>query len=501
MNVLLGLDIGTTNCKVLAVGEDGQPIASATAPTPTTIGNSPDAAPEFDANALWQVSARLIREAIGQLRPDMQVAGIAVASIGESIVLVDRENQPLAPIIIWHDVRTLPWLDWWRERISERELYRITGLNLGHIYSANKLFWYREHQPDIFRRAQSFLSIADWITLCLSGQHSMSCSLASRTLLFDLRARAWSDQLLRLAEIPDDLAPPIVPGGQVVGRVTLQASQATSLPAGTPVVAGGHDHTCAALAAGVIGPGMVLDSSGTVEAILVSVDAPILDVREPSTSPSCGCHSVPGRYCLIGGIMSGAIVDWMARLFNGNDSASSVEHLMSEAASASPGSSGVWFEPYLGGSGPPTRNPDAWGAWLGLRINHTRADIVRAGMEGLTFGIRTLLEGVLETAGAPALELRAVGGGTRNSWWQALKADILGIPIQTLAVSDVTAQGAALLAGIGVGIYANAEEAAARAVRFSTRYEPGPENHARYEQAYLAVFQKLYPLLKAFPIK
>ncbi len=500
MNVLLGLDIGTTNCKVLAVDEDGQPIASAAAPTPLSAGNTPNATPVYNPDALWQTSARLIREVVALLGSDQTVAGIAVASVAESIVLVDQKNAPLAPIILWHDKRTLPWLDWWRQRISDRELYRITGLNLGYIYSANKLLWYREHQPDLFRRARSFLSVADWITLCLSGQRSMSCSLASRTLLFDVGARVWSDELLRLTGIPSDLPPPVMASGQVVGGITPQAAQATGLRAGTPVIIGGHDHTCAALAAGVIGPGPVLDSSGTVEAILVALKSPVLDVRDPSTSPSCGCHSAPSRYCLVGGIMSGAVVDWMARLFAGDDSPSTVEQLMAEAASAPPGSAGIWFEPYLGGSGPPTRDPDAWGAWLGLRIDHTRPDMIRAGMEGLTLGIRALLEGVLTTAGTPATELRAVGGGTRNRWWQALKADVLGIPIQTLAVSDVTAQGAALLAGLGVGIYASADQAAARALRLSSRYEPNPENQARYEQAYHAVFQKLYPLLKGFPV-
>ncbi len=501
MNILLGVDIGTTNCKVLAIGEDGEPVARASAPTPVSGGHSADATPEYDADELWQVSARLMRDVLDRLGPGKSVAAVAVASMGESIVLLDQHNKPLAPVIIWHDKRTQAWLDWWRQRISDRELFQITGLNLGHIYSANKLLWYREHQPDLLRRTRTFLSIADWITLCLSGHDSISCSLASRTLLFDVRAREWSHQLLHLTGIPNDLPPPVMASGQVVGGVTPQASQATGLPSGTPVVIGGHDHTCAALAAGVIGPGPVLDSSGTVEAILVSTDAPILDVPTPAASPSCGCHSVPGRYCLIGGIMSGAVVDWMTRLFAGDDSAASVERLMAEAAAAPLGSAGVWFEPYLGGSGPPTRDPDAWGAWLGLRVHHTRAHLVRAGMEGLTFGIRTLLEGVTAMARTPATELRAVGGGTRNAWWQALKADILGIPIQTLAVADVTAQGAALLAGIGVGIYANAEQAAERTLRLATRYEPNPAHHARYDEAYHAMFEKLYPVLKELAVK
>jgi xylulokinase len=197
------------------------------------------------------------------------------------------------------------------------------------------------------------------------------------------------------------------------------------------------------------------------------------------------------------GMMAGAVVDWMARLFEGETSPASLEQLVAEASSAPAGANGVVFEPYLAGSGPPHRDSDAWGGWLGLRLNHSRRDLYRAGMEGLTFGFLGLLESMQAHAGVRIAEIRAVGGGTRNTWWQQLKADILGRPIQTLGLTDVAALGAALLAGIGVGIFPDAEHTAAAAFRPGVRYEPDQARHAYYHAALRPVYEKLYPALRA----
>ncbi len=306
--------------------------------------------------------------------------------------------------------------------------------------------------------------------------------MASRTMLFDIRSRTWSEDLIRLTGLPRHLFPPLSHSGQVVGHVTRQAANATGLRAGTPVAAGGHDHTCAALAAGVIAPGLALDSSGTVDAIVVSTLTPVLNPPDPYSSPTCGCHAVRDQYYVLGGVMSGAVVDWMVRLFNGSNLASSVEHAMMEAASAPLGANGVWFQPHLAGSGPPHRDANAWGAWLGLRSSRTRADMLRAGMEGLTFGIRDLIISVQATSGSAIAEIRVVGGGARNGWWQQLKANIIGIPVQTLAVSDVTAQGAALLAGIGAGLFADERQASSRTCRLGVRYQVDPNAYTQYDK-------------------
>ena len=492
MDVVLGLDLGTTNIKALALGADGQPIAHASAPTPDRNG-------EYDADALWRVCARLTRETVTNLGSARRIAGVAVASMGESGVLLDARAQPLAPIIAWHDQRTAESLAAIRAQIAESALYRITGLPLRHIYSANKLLWSRAHAPEIFARAQTWLGLADWITFRLTGERATSESLACRTLLFDVARRVWSDDLIRLLNLPAHLLPPVLPSGQIVGAITDAAATETGLRAGTPVASGGHDHICAALAAGVIEPGSALDSSGTVEALLTPLAAPLLD-DALTGGMACGCHTVRAAHYLLGGVMSGGVVNWLARMFGGDDAPATVARLMQDAAAAPLGANDLWFEPYLDGASSRPRDPNAFGAWLGLRLHHSRADLIRAAMEGITFGIRYLLDGMQSAAKLPARELRAVGGGTRNVWWQQLKADILGVPIETLAVADVTAQGAALLAGIATGMFANAHDAAHRAYRPAMRYEPHPENRARYAARY-PTFCALYPAFKQMNVK
>jgi xylulokinase len=198
--------------------------------------------------------------------------------------------------------------------------------------------------------------------------------------------------------------------------------------------------------------------------------------------------------------MSGAVVTWLTRLLGDSDSPEVLAALMAEAASAPALAGDTWFLPYLGGSGPPDRDANAWGAWLGLRLNHRRGDLVRAVMEGLCFALRYLLEGHQRITGDPVRELRAVGGGTRNSWWQGLKADVLGLTIDVPDVSEVTARGAALLGGLAVGVYADAAEAAARAYQPARRYEPDPVRHEIYDAAYRNVFLTLYPTLRGLPL-
>lgn len=492
MNFVLGLDLGTTNIKALALGADGQPRARASQKTPATNG-------EYDAEELWRACAQSIHDLLAQLDADARVDGIAVASMGEAGVLLDAAGKPLAPVIPWYDQRARAAVEWWRANISETDLYRITGLSLRPAYSANTLLWYREQLPNLFARAHTWLCLADWITFCLAGQTTMSYAMACRTMLFDVRRRAWSDELLHLTRLPGDLLPSLFPSGQVIGAVTRDAARETGLREGTPVAIGGHDHVCAALAAGVIEPGRVLDSTGTVEAILAPLAQPILD-RAITGGMSCGCHVAHDRYYLIGGITSGGVVAWLSRLFAGGDSPEVIARLMTEASASPIGANGLWFEPYLDGAASRPRDPDAWGAWLGVRLHHTRADFARAAMEGLTFGIRHLVAGMSAAARLPVEELRAVGGATRNAWWQQLKADVIGAPIQTLAVTAVTAQGAALLAGIGIGMFADEADASARANCPAARYEPNPETHARYDAAY-PTFCALYPALKALRLE
>lgn len=504
MDVFLGLDLGTTNCKALAVDLAGQPVAGLSIPTPARLpanGSLAEAtAPEYDAEALWHACAPLIGRLIEKLPPGSHIAALSVASMGESGVLIDAAGAPLAPVLTWHDRRTVPWVEWWRQRISEADLYRITGLPLDHIYSACKIQWLRDKYPSAFSRGMTWLSLADWITFCLTGQPSTSYSQASRSMLFDLRSRTWSEELLQIAGLPGSILPPALPSSEIVGTVSQQAARATGLQAGIPVAVGGHDHICAALAAGAVTSERILDSAGTAEAIMVTLDAPVYRAEIAATGLCCGCHTVRDRYYLLGGLMAGGVLAWVSRILAGDDAPASIGNLMQQAADSPQGANGARFLPYLDGSGPPERDPDAWGAWLGLRLHHSRRDLTRAAVEGVSYAIRYLLENIQVTAGLKAGEIRCVGGGTHNHFWQQVKANVLGMPIDTPRVADMTAQGAALIAALSVGAFANETEISRLAYRSAVRYAVQPDQATAYQASYREEFLRLYPLFKQLQV-
>jgi xylulokinase len=420
--------------------------------------------------------------------------------MGESGVLIDDAGAPLAPILTWYDHRTVPWMEWWRQRVSDDDLYRITGLPLDHIYSACKIQWLRENYPAAFSRGRAWLSLADWITFRLTGQISTSYSQASRSMLFDLRTRTWSMDLLEIMGLQQSILPPPMPSGEIVGRVNHSAAQETGLPPGTPVATGGHDHICAALAAGAVTSERILDSAGTAEAIMVTLDAPVYRAEIAATGLCCGCHTARDRYYLLGGVMAGGVMAWVTRILTGEATPAAINKLM-EAAKGSPrGANGAWFLPYLDGSGPPDRDPRAWGAWLGLRLQHSHGDLARAAVEGVSYSIRYLMENIQNTASLKAAEIRCVGGGTHNHFWQQVKANVLGIPIDTPRVTDMTAQGAALIAALAVGAFADEAEVSRLAYRSSVCYEVQADDAAWYQAGYQQEYLKLYPLFKQLHI-
>jgi xylulokinase len=416
--------------------------------------------------------------------------------MGEAGVLIDETGAPLMPVLTWYDHRTVPWVEWWRQRVSDDDLYRITGLPLDHIYSACKIQWLRENYPAAFSHARAWLSLSDWITFRLTGQLSTSYSQASRSMLFDIRARNWSKELLKIMGLHQAILPDPLPSGEIAGRVNHTAAQETSLPQGAPVAVGGHDHICAAIAAGAVTPERVLDSAGTAEAILVTLDAPVYRADIAATGLCCGCHTARDRYYLIGGLMAGGVIAWVSRMLVGEDTPAAIGKLMDEAKGSPCGANGARFLPYLDGSGPPDRDPHAWGAWLKLRLQHSRNDLVRAAVEGVSYSIRYLLENIQSTAGLNACEIRCVGGGTHNHFWQQVKTNVLGMPIDTPQVVDVTAQGAALIAAMSVGVFADEAEISRLAYRSSVRYEVQQEDAAQYQKNYQREFLKLYTLFK-----
>lgn len=530
----IGIDVGTTHMKAVIFDEAGTEVAKSIVDTPSSTDGEGQVV--WDPEAIWRRTAEAARGAVGTLktgfrdkgrrrgiRPNgnsgnsgcqkhgqptdyvselanvrdvaepsghgdglegsWEIVGVAVASVGESGVALDREGRPLYPIIAWFDPRTAPQARWWRDKIGQARTVAITGLSVRAMYSALKILWMLEHVDGLRQAIDAWLPMSGFVSFRLTGARAADFSQASRTLLFDQAKLTWSQELLAASGIPPRILPELVPSGTLVGRVTAEASQATGIPAGVPVFAGGHDHVCGALAVGAIRPGVVLDSCGTAESILASCPDP--SVLEPvcKNGFSFGHHVVKGmRYAMGGLLASGGAVEWFMREFCGAEP--SYEHLMKLAAKSKPVTDGVVFVPRLLGSGPPTRDERATGAFARIRPSATLADFARAVFEGLSFELKTAIRAMEAALGQPVSSLIATGGGARNDLWLSIKASALGLPIEVPQVTEASALGAALLAGIGSGLYNDADDALSKTLSISRRVLPDESLVRLYEDAY-----------------
>jgi xylulokinase len=407
--------------------------------------------------------------------------------MGEEGFPLDAAGTPLSPAILWYDMRTLPQATRWREQTDESQVYEISGLSPRTIYTVHKLAWLREHEPDVWKNMRKWTSVAGYAAFCLSGVLRMDVSQASRTCLFDLRRRTWSDELLSFAGVPRDMLPELVESSTQIGEVTREAASQTGLREGTPVAAGGHDHICGALAAGIVGPEGMLHSGGTAESIVVALDTVVPGPDTLRDSLSFGCHVVPGRYYATGGLYSGGVLHWFLKVTHGpdgQDDRQSYIELAEEARTAPPGAHGIIFFPYLFGQGPPGNDPQAAGSFLGLRAHHTRADLGRAIFEGLACDVRRLTDAFRQDLRLSTDVITVIGGLGRARLWSELKAALLDLPIRLLDTPEAVAVGAAMLAGLAGGGYSDVTDAIDSVRRPSETIHPDPHLTQEYQEHY-----------------
>lgn len=491
--VLLGLDVGTTNVKAAAYTTDGRPVAVATRRLAVLRPRTDWT--EYDPEALFGSAAAVLRTVIRDLG-GVPVAGVAVASMAETAVPVDGAGAPLAAAVAWHDQRSRPQAEWWRDEVGEEAVYRLTGLPILPIFGIHKLLWFREHAPQAFARMRAWLNIADFIAYRLCGTQATDRSLASRLMVLDLRTRAWSTELLAACDVEPAVLPQLVDSGERIGAVHRDGFEASGVPIGTPVAAGGHDHPCGAFALGLVEPGDVMDSMGTSESILSVVREPRLTREMAISGYQQGIHVVPERcYCNGGLYTSGAAVEWLRTLIAPNE-ADAYAALQELAAEAPPGSGGVYFLPHLRLASPPHVDLDARAAFLGMRSGTGRADLARALFEGLAFEAQASLDGLLERMGLALKRVRAIGGGTRNALLMRIKAALLGRTIEVSSFEEATSQGAAMLAGVGAGIYRDAADATLRVRPSFERVDADAAWTEHYQRAYRGVYQQLYPAVQ-----
>jgi xylulokinase len=396
----------------------------------------------------------------------------------------------LRPAILWNDQRTAAECDAIREIVGRPRLIAITGNDALPGFTAPKLLWLRRHEPQVWATIAHVLLPKDFVRLRLTGEHAVDRADGSGTILFDLAARDWSPEILDALGVEPRWLPPTFEGPTATGKITEAAASATGLRVGTPVIAGGGDQAAAAVGVGSVMPGVSSLSLGTSGVMFTTTEGPTI---EPEGRLHAFCHALPDRWHLMGVMLSAAgSLRWYRDAIAPGVA---FEELVEEAAQAPPGSDGLLFLPYLTGERTPHPDPLARGAFVGLTVNHGRAHLTRAVLEGVAFGMRDSLE-LMRSAGLPpSTEIRATGGGIRSGLWRQILADVLGSAIVTTTNAEGAAQGAATLAAVGAGWFDTVQDACRALVAIGDPTLPS-EAAGAYTHAY-ARYRELYPALAA----
>jgi xylulokinase len=448
---------------------------------------------EQNAGDWWRATVVATQQLLAQSGTD--AAAIAAVSFSGQMMgclPVDGEGKPLRSCIIWADQRAQMQAERMAATCGTDAIYRITGHRPSPAYSAPKMLWLRDQQPEIFAAARCFLQPKDYLIYRLTGHFVTDYSDASGTLLFDLTKREWHQSFLSALGLSADKLPSLHPSTAVIGEVTQEAAAATGLRAGTPVVVGGGDGACAGVGSGVVEPGSAYCYIGSSSWVSLSSAVPILD---PQARTFTFHHLHPERYCPMGTMQAaGGARDWAwALLRNGGMDIDAGDDLDSAAAQVSPGAGGVLFLPYLLGERSPHWNPLARAAWLGMAMPTGKAELARAVLEGVALNLRLILDTLrAQIRGIDAMRL--IGGGSRSDVWRQILADCFGIPIQSLSLkSEATAWGAAVAGGVGVGLYG--WEIAAEQAQVIETVEPNP-THIRLYDELAAIYLDSYTALE-----
>jgi xylulokinase len=491
-DVLLGIDIGTTNAKAALFATSGTLLGEEQQEYDTAYPQPGWA--EQAAGNWWEATVAIVRRLLDTTRVEPKdVAAIAVSSQAPTVLPVDTQGKALRPALIWMDRRSEAQCTRLRQTVDIERILALNGNRIDPYFGVPKIAWLLENEPDVVRRTHFFLQANGYVNFKLTAQFTIDRSHASLFQCFDMALGDWSDELCSMMGVPREKLPPVVSCTDVIGKVGAEAAQATGLLEGTPVVAGMVDGVAAALEAGVVTPGEAVEMTGTSTVLLVCVD-------EPPHQPDliALAHAIPGFYLLVGAMVStGAALRWFrdelgaAEVQTAESTSRDVFEIISEeAGQAAPGAGGLLFLPYMMGERSPIWNSDARGVVFGLSLATSRAQIIRALMEGAAFGLRHNVD-VAEKTGVQIEILQSVGGGSRSAVWSQIKADVLGRPIAVPGMSMGAPLGDALLAGTGIGVYTDLVSAARLFDPPLTLYQPGKGTSAHYDTLYL-LYRQLY---------
>jgi len=493
---LLGVDVGTTGCKAVLVRGDGVVAGEATEEHPLSTPRPLWA--EQDPEDWWRgtvASCRAVLDRAG-VSPGA-VAGIGLTGQMHGLVLLDRRGDVLRPCILWNDQRTAAQCAAITERVGAGRVLEITGSPVLPGFTAPKIEWVRENEPAVFARIARVLLPKDFVRYRLTGVSATDVSDASGTSLLDVARRRWSEEMLAALEVPRSWLPEVAESPVVSGHLAAAAAEATGLPAGIPVVAGAGDQAAQAVGCGVVSNGDAAVTLGTSGVVF----AACREYRpEPEGRLHAFCHAVPGMWHLMGVMLSaGGSLRWYRDTIGEPERARAAaegrdpyEVLIASAATVPAGCEGLMFLPYLTGERTPHADPYARGVFFGLTVRHGRPHLTRAVLEGVTYGLRDSLE-LMRQLGLSVTRIRASGGGARSDVWLQMLADVFGCEVVTVGSGQGAACGAALLAGVGAGVFPGVVEAARAAVDLTGSRTPGPDAtvyadfHPRYRALYPAL--------------
>jgi len=497
MSILIGLDVGTSGTKGLAVNQNGEILASALYEYPLHSPKPGWAEQYVDdwKHAAFDVLSELTHSPTVRAN---QVSAIGLTGQMHGSVFLDESNDVLRPPLLWCDQRTARQCTQINEAIGEKRLLEMVSNPALTGFTAPKILWLRDNEPHLYEKVRKVLLPKDYIRLLLTGEYATDVADASGTLLFDVKNRRWHRELMSELDIDAAFMPPAFEGPDVTGQLSEEVAASVGLTGGIPVVAGGGDQAAGAIGCGIVRPGAISAALGTSGVVFAYAERVSTD---PLGRVHTFCHAVPDAWHVMGVALSaGGSLRWfrdefceIEKALARQTGADPYDYITQAAGRAPLGAEGLLFLPYLTGERTPHKDPDARGAFVGLSLRHTRGHMARAVMEGVTFAMRDGLE-IIRQLGIPIEDIRASGGGARSALWRQLQADVYRQSVSTLNVEEGPAYGAALLASVAAGMYGSIEEACDATIRAVDTTNPIPANAEEYDQ-WFSLYQQTYDAL------
>jgi sugar (pentulose or hexulose) kinase len=487
MDYILSVDLGTTAIKVILFETDGTVRAKSTqeytllTPSPLEV--------ELRVETYWNAFKQGLAKVMAGSKADpSRVRAIGISAQGETLISVDRSGTPLMNAIVWLDNRAQEDATTLARHFSNEKAYRITGqVEIVPTWPAAKILWLKRNAPDVFRRAARFLLIEDYFIWRMTGTYVCEGSLICSTVYWDIIKKVWWKEMLDYLGVSEEQLPEIRESGEVIGPLLPSVATGLGLSTKTLVTTGALDQACGAIGVGNIAPGVISENTGAALAICATVGRPTFD--EKGRMP-CHYHGMPNTYMAHTFTTGGMVLRWFRDSFCQGEVSigalcgmDSYDLLGKEAAAVPPGCNGLVMLPHLQGAMAPESNPKARGVFYGFTLHHRRPHFVRAIMEAIAFAIRRNMD-VLEDIGIPVAEIRSLGGGSRSPLWSQIKADVTQRPVYTMQNEEAACLGAAMLAGVATGIYADLRQAVSGMVALKDKLVPDAINRETYDQAY-----------------